>query len=224
MDRHTFISTILNEVLAEAPKRDIHFVSPIIAQACLESRFGESEIMAKNHNYFGMKCSKAWKGAAFNAKTKEEYTPGQITNITAMFRSYPSLHDGIVGYFDFISTPRYSNLKGATSADDYCERIKADGWATSSTYVTSLKKIMDEYNLREYDKLIGQVETGATVISNNQAVSTPMPTYKPVTKELVDAVIRGQYGNGATRKNRLEHEGYSYSAVQAEVNKRYGLH
>lgn len=32
-------------------------------------------------------------------------------------------------------------------------------------------------------------------------------------------VIRGKYGNGDARKNALEKEGYSYTEVQAEVNK-----
>ena len=31
--------------------------------------------------------------------------------------------------------------------------------------------------------------------------------------------MRGDYGNGEDRKNRLQSEGYNYSEVQAEVNR-----
>ncbi|WP_311167331.1 hypothetical protein [Corynebacterium matruchotii] len=36
---------------------------------------------------------------------------------------------------------------------------------------------------------------------------------------LADAVIRGEYGNGAERRNRL---GHLYDAVQAIVNRKLG--
>lgn len=44
-----------------------------------------------------------------------------------------------------------------------------------------------------------------------------------VTNELVSAVIRGEWGNGQERKNRLASAGYDYQTVQNAVNKRlYG--
>lgn len=43
--------------------------------------------------------------------------------------------------------------------------------------------------------------------------------YKRVTKAIVNAVIRGDYGNGEERKQRLAEAGYDYAAVQKAVNK-----
>lgn len=46
-------------------------------------------------------------------------------------------------------------------------------------------------------------------------------TTKPTTKStdtLAREVIRGDWGNGANRKNRLEKAGYNYNAVQKRVN------
>ena len=37
--------------------------------------------------------------------------------------------------------------------------------------------------------------------------------------EVAKEVIQGKWGNGATRKSKLEQAGYNYSAVQAEVNR-----
>lgn len=45
---------------------------------------------------------------------------------------------------------------------------------------------------------------------------------KAVTDAVVNAVIRGDYGNGDTRKSRLEAAGYDYSEVQAAVNRKLG--
>lgn len=47
---------------------------------------------------------------------------------------------------------------------------------------------------------------------------TPAPVTKSVTDEIVTAVIRGDYGNGADRKIKLSNEGYDPNAVQAAVN------
>lgn len=38
--------------------------------------------------------------------------------------------------------------------------------------------------------------------------------------DIVDKVIKGEYGTGDERKKKLESEGYNYKEVQAEVNKR----
>lgn len=39
--------------------------------------------------------------------------------------------------------------------------------------------------------------------------------------DIVNQVIRGEWGNGAERKKKLEEAGYDYKAVQAEVNKKF---
>lgn len=41
---------------------------------------------------------------------------------------------------------------------------------------------------------------------------------KAVTAEVVNAVIRGDYGNGSARKTALEKAGYDYEEVQKAVN------
>lgn len=128
--------------------------SPIIAQAVLESRHGESELGKAYFNYFGMKCGKNWKGKSVNMKTKEEYKPGVLSSIRDNFRVYDSMEDGVKGYFDFISAPRYSNLKSAITPQQYLERIKADGYATSSKYVENNMNMVRTYGLEKYDTMV----------------------------------------------------------------------
>lgn len=218
LDRQNFINKIGPIIAREAFARGYKYPSAIIAQACKESRFGDSKIMAKAHNYFGMKCGKSWKGKAFSAKTGEEYTPGKITNITACFRAYISMEAGVKGYFDFISTPRYANLKSATSVEDFCNKIKADGWATDSTYSSSLVDYVNKYALRSFDQQ--KATQGSTV----KPVSAPAPIqYKPADDDVARKVINGLYGNGNDRKVNLEREGYNYDEVRARVNSLLGV-
>lgn len=127
--------------------------SPIIAQAFLESKYGESSLGKVYFNYFGMKCGKNWKGKSVNLKTKEEYTKGVLTTIKDNFRVYDSMEDGVKGYFTFISSPRYNNLKSAVTPQQYLEMIKADGYATSSAYVQNNMNIVNTYNLTRFDTM-----------------------------------------------------------------------
>ena len=52
------------------------------------------------------------------------------------------MEEGIKGYCEFITgMKRYKNLVGVTDNVNYIRRIKADGWATSSSYISTLTAI-----------------------------------------------------------------------------------
>ena len=146
-----FINEIAEIIQKEAKARGYKLCSPIIAQACLESNYGVSQLASRWHNYFGMKCGSSWKGKSINLVTKEEYTQGTLTTIRDNFRVYDSMEQGVKGYFDFINTRRYANLKTATTPIQYLERIKADGYATSSTYVKNNLGRIQAMNLTRFD-------------------------------------------------------------------------
>ena len=198
---HAFINQIAPLIQKESKARGYKVASPIIAQACCESAFGTSSLGYKYHNYFGMKCGSAWKGKSVNLKTKEEYTIGQLTTIRDNFRIYDSIEEGVKGYFDFISTKRYANLKEANSPRQYLEMIKADGYATSSTYVATNMTLVDRYGLTRFDDA----------------------PFRPITPELISDVIDLKYGNGNARVINLTNEGYDPIEVQKKVNEVYKL-
>lgn len=198
---HAFINQIAPLIQKESKARGYKVASPIIAQACCESAFGTSSLGYKYHNYFGMKCGSAWKGKSVNLKTKEEYTVGQLTTIRDNFRVYDSIEEGVKGYFDFISTKRYANLKEANSPRQYLEMIKADGYATSSTYVATNMNLVDKYGLTRFDDA----------------------PFRPITPELISDVIDLKYGNGNARILNLTNEGYDPIEVQKKVNEVYKL-
>ena len=146
-----FIDHIAPLIQAEAHRRGYPICSTVIAQAIIEGAAGTSSLAKNCHNHFGLKCGSKWKGPSVNMKTKEEYTPGTLTSIKDNFRVYPDDVAGVAGYYDFINTSRYANLKTATTAQQYAERLKADGYATSSSYVNTLMSVVNKYNLTQYD-------------------------------------------------------------------------
>ena len=152
MTNSEFIEKIADCVDKYAYLYGIEVHSPIIAQAILESGWGKSGLASKYHNYFGLKCGSSWKGKSVNMATKEEYKVGTLTNIRDNFRVYDSMEAGVKGYFEFINTKRYANLKGVTSPEEYVKRIKADGYATSSTYVDNIMRVIRDNKLTRFDR------------------------------------------------------------------------
>ena len=150
-----FIEYIAPMIQREGFSRGYSIVSTTIAQAIKEGNSGKSLLASKYHNHFGMKASQSWlkaKKPAVNLKTKEEYTVGHLTTINDWFRSYPDDQSGIEGYYDFISTSRYANLRNAKTFRQFAEYLKADGYATSSTYINTLCNTVIKYNLEKYDE------------------------------------------------------------------------
>lgn len=162
MEKQQFIKSIAEYVKKYASAYGIAVHSPIIAQAVLESGWGESKLASVYHNYFGLKCGTKWTGKSVNLSTMEEYTPGTLTQIKDNFRVYGNMEEGVKGYFDFIQLSRYQNLRGITDPEEYLKTIKADGYATSSKYVENTMRVVTQYDLTQYD-VKGEESMGKTV-------------------------------------------------------------
>lgn len=187
-----FINMIAPLMVAEGKARGYKIISTAIAQAIIEGAAGTSGL-AKYHNHWGLKCGSSWKGKSVNMKTKEEYTVGTLTTIKDNFRAYDSDQEGVKGYYDFISSKRYANLKTAKTYKEYAEMLKADGYATSSTYVNTLCSTVQKYDLQKYDD-------AEMLIDIDQ-----------IARDVID----NKYGNGDERKKLL---GNLYPIVQKRVN------
>lgn len=163
----------------------------VTAQACIESNYGRSTLSSKYHNYFGLKCGKNWKGKRVQFKTKEEYVQGILTPIYAEFRAYDTFEDGVKGYYEFVDTKRYANLKGVRNATSYIMKIKEDGYATSYSYVSNVLSVVNQI--------------------------TPICETDIIYRIALE-VIDGKWGNGEERKRLLTQCGYDYAQIQAKVN------
>lgn len=72
------------------------------------------------------------------------------------------------------------------------------------------------YIADEVNKLLGASDASCDSTSSGVVNNTPTPT--KTLDDIAKEVIKGLWGNGSERKERLEAAGYVYSAVQARVN------
>ncbi len=171
MTHQQFIKAIATAVKKYGSQYDILVCSPIIAQAILESAWGTST-KAKHHNYFGLKYRKgrvSCNNGYFEDGGSEQNSDGtyvQLPTATAWY-AFDSLDLGVKGYFEFINTSNYANLKGVTDPLKYLENIKADGYATSLKYVENVYKVITVYGLSKYDENIQE----ETKMSNSPLVN-----------------------------------------------------
>lgn len=152
MKKEEFIQKIAGYVKKYATAYEIKVCSPIIAQAILESGWGEFRLAKDYHNYFGLKCGTKWQGKSVNLATWEEYEAGTAMVISDYFRVFDNMEEGVKGYFELLQLPRYQNLKGITEPGRYLETIWADGYATSSVYVQKNMELIEQYQLMKYDE------------------------------------------------------------------------
>ncbi len=164
------INKFISEIapLAQKAYKELGKVLPSVAigMACVECAYGTAG-SCKHHSYFGQKvgtgktATKYWGGKFFTSKTGEEYQVGVHTAITAAFRAYDSMEQGVYNYYELLNTSLYSGVKSGVDYKTQMSQIKACGYMTSSTEVNSVMSIISKYDLTQYDG----VETAAAANS-----------------------------------------------------------
>ena len=156
MTKQEFIDAIAKAANKYASKYGILVISPVIAQACLESAYGTSN-KAKHNNFFGLKYRKdrlTCHSGYFKDGSKEQKADGTYYPVTDDWYAFDSLDSGVEGYFQYINIERYSNLKGVKDPYKYLELIRADGYATSLNYVKNVWAVVEKWNLTKYDNVV----------------------------------------------------------------------
>ena len=109
--------------------------------------------------------------------------------------------------------------KNKANADAMLEKVKAAGFSTYMVQVDGLYKIqVGAYKEKaNAEAMASKVKAAGfdCFISGSSSTST---VQSKSVDELANEVIKGLWGNGADRKNRLTEAGYDYSAVQNKVN------
>ncbi|GIP28223.1 hypothetical protein J23TS9_33530 [Paenibacillus sp. J23TS9] len=151
MKKADFIAKIAPLASADQLKTGVP-ASLTIAQAALESSWGESALTTKAGNLFGIKG----EGPAGSVRMlTSEYVKGALVKIYAYFRAYHSWEESIQDHSRLIVSGvagdrRYAgalNTDGRTAA----KMVAKAGYATDPLYADKLIQIMDQYNLYPYD-------------------------------------------------------------------------
>ncbi|MBO6125484.1 MAG: glucosaminidase domain-containing protein [Bacteroidaceae bacterium] len=115
-----------------------------LAQGLLESGAGRSSLATKAHNHFGIKVSGNWTGPYV---LKNDDAPNE------KFRKYNNARESYEDHSRFLQGRRYQGLFQLKITDyrGWARGLKAAGYATSPTYAESLIRIIEMYNLYQFD-------------------------------------------------------------------------
>lgn len=233
-----FISVIAPLAQKEYRSREKWILPSVcIAQAALESGWN---VNAKT--LFGIKG----KG---NNLTTQEFVNGQYVTVKADFRSYSSTAEAVKDYYDLLTgNKRYAGAVNNPDYKSAVTAIKAGGYATSPDYVQKVTSIIVKYNLTVYDvrtdksvsdiadeviagkwgntpKRKAALEAAGYNYSEVQSAvnaklgKTVQKSSKKTYEEVAKEVIAGKWGNGMSRRMKLQLAGYNYSEVQSVVNR-----
>lgn len=149
-DREAFIESVASYAV---PLQESHGIKPsiAIAQAIVESNWGESGLAVNDQNYFGI------KGASNQPSYATLEYEDEWVEIEASFRSYASLEESVEDYAELIAGGTNWNpdlYKPVIEAEDYKEAahaLKESGYATDPGYPGKLIEIVELYDLDQYD-------------------------------------------------------------------------
>jgi len=144
-----------------------------MAQGCLESANGNSELSRKSNNHFGIKCKSSWKG-------KRVYYDDDAKN--ECFRKYKTVEESYIDHTNFLmNNARYASLFSLKTTDykGWARGLKKAGYATAKTYAHSLINIIETHKLYRldyrlnYDELTAyeQKKIGQKGISNTLSIN-----------------------------------------------------
>lgn len=191
MSNEEFINKIAPIIQNENSSRgNPLYNSVVIAMGILESGWGKSNLMMKANAIFGIKATSSWKGKVYNSKTNECYDGVNMTEVSASFRAYDSLEEGIKDFFDLIcGSSRYKKALNTDSPETCITEIKNGGYATDPDYVSKIMSIINSNNLTTYDG----------TQSNNQEESN----IDSIDQNLVYVVKKGDTLTAIAKKYRI---------------------
>jgi LysM repeat protein len=156
-----------------------------LAQAIVESNSGESNLAKNHNNHFGIKCKSDWTGAKVyqDDDAKQE-----------CFRAYEAAELSFKDHSNFLKNrPNYVDLFLLDPVDDtaWAYGLKKAGYATAPDYPKKLLKIIDDYELAQYNfpELANEIEEEASTKVLADAPENKTTSDVPVKKVLADAPV-----------------------------------
>ena len=125
------------------------YPSVMLAQAALESNFGESQLSFDYNNYFGIKAHGHHRSVLLSTT---EYYSGEAASVRDYFCVYSSPADCFEDYAELITqNENYSEAVGAESPAVAARALQAGGYATDPNYASKVISVINEYNLTRFD-------------------------------------------------------------------------
>jgi hypothetical protein len=128
--------------------------SVTLAQAILESNWGESLLTRAANNYFGIKAlGRVGNDGVVWMRTTEYDDDGAAYATQAPFRAYKSVLDSVTDHsqlFQRVSLYRAA-MRATSDPDEFARRIADAGYSTDPAYASKLIGLMLKYDLYRFD-------------------------------------------------------------------------
>ena len=169
------------------------------------------------------------KGADIEFDTTE-FINGTYVNIKAGFAKYPNTMGAVYGYLDLMQWDNYNDatsantvegeLYGLTNAVNNTDRDADGNWvgynyATAPDYYETTLAIINDFGLRVFNDYVWSVVNDS---ENEENIEQPS---QELDESVIDAIYRGEYGDGDERRQKLEAAGYNYADYQAAMEAKY---
>ncbi|MEO6134961.1 MAG: glucosaminidase domain-containing protein [Ginsengibacter sp.] len=115
-----------------------------LAQGIMESESGNSDLVKRSNNHFGIKCKSTWTAATVTHDDDES---------AECFRAYDNAEESYRDHSNFLrGGDRYSSLFKLDPTDykGWAYGLKKAGYATNPRYPAILIKQIETYNLEQY--------------------------------------------------------------------------
>lgn len=140
-----YIATYKDAAIAQMKRLGVP-ASIILAQGLLETESGNSDLVKRSNNHFGIKCKSTWTGESVR---HTDDAPNEC------FRKYASAMDSYKDHSDYLYTsPRYASLFRLEPTDykGWAYGLKKAGYATNPRYPQILISNIEKYNLQQYNE------------------------------------------------------------------------
>lgn len=161
---YTYINRYKDIAIAEMQRTGVP-AAITLAQGILESQYGESELCKKSNNHFGIKCKTEWNG-------EKTYHDDDVKH--ECFRVYPNAEASFKDHSDFLKNrPYYTSLfeLSPTDVEGWCFGLKKAGYATEKDYPQKLLKIINDYNLSQYNYTANTLTQTGSLTENTSGSS-----------------------------------------------------
>ncbi len=227
----TFISEYKGDVQKASSKYNL-YSSVMMAQAALESGWGQSQLTQSANNFFGIKG--AYNGQSVSMATVEYNSNGQMVNTTANFKKYPNAY---TSFADNGATLRngtswnssYYSGTWKENAASYVDAANAltGKYATAPNYGASLIKLIQQYGI---DQLFGESAASSSQAtsdssSSQSAVSTSSSSVSADTAATAAPTVKYYKGSGdqtvSLSSKYLKYYVYNHIKGTSDNEKRY---
>lgn len=150
MDAQTFIALVGPAAQASAKTSGVP-ASFTVAQAALESGWGESLLARQGKNLFGVKADPSWRGQVLTFNTRE-FLRGAWVTVPAHWRKYADWQACMDDHAAFLrQNRRYAPCFACSSGEAFARAVAQAGYATDPDYADKLVSIIDQHRLARLD-------------------------------------------------------------------------